>query len=73
MYYGPESLKFEGMLAVEITENDRQHTPTPRLCSSRAKRVDKDPEDHAKPGVHKIRYAQELFQSFPFIPRNPGG
>ena len=25
MYYGPESLKSEGMLAVEITENDRQH------------------------------------------------
>ena len=24
MYYGPESLKSEGMLAVEITENDRQ-------------------------------------------------
>ena len=25
MHYGPESLKCEGMLAVEITENDRQH------------------------------------------------
>ena len=24
MYYGPESMKSEGMLAVEITENDRQ-------------------------------------------------
>ena len=24
MHYGPESLKSEGMLAVEITENDRQ-------------------------------------------------
>ena len=26
MHYSPESLKSEGMLAVEITENDRQHT-----------------------------------------------
>ena len=24
MYYGPESLEFEGMLAVEIIENDCQ-------------------------------------------------
>ena len=24
MHYGPESLKSEGMLVVEITENDRQ-------------------------------------------------
>ena len=56
MHYGPKSLKSEGMLAVEITENDRQHTPTPRLCSSQAKRVDKDPEDQAKSGVHKLRY-----------------
>ena len=27
MHYGPESLKSKGMLAVEITENDRQHFP----------------------------------------------
>ena len=57
MCYGPESLKSEGMLAVKITENDRQHTPTPRLCSSRAKKVEIDPEDHAKSRVHKIGYA----------------
>ena len=57
MYYGPESLKSEGMLVVEIIENDRQHTPTPRLCTSRAKRVETDPEDQAKSRVHKIGYA----------------
>ena len=57
MYYGPESVKFEGMLAVEITENDHQQTPTPRLCSSRAKRVETDPEDQAKSRVHRIGYA----------------
>ena len=37
MYYVSESMKSEGMLAVEFIENDHQHTPTPRLCSSRAK------------------------------------
>jgi len=26
MHYSPESLKSEGMLAVEITENDRQQS-----------------------------------------------
>ena len=57
MHYSPESLKSEGMLAVEITENDRQHTPTPRLCSSRAKRVEIDLEDQAKSTVHEIDYA----------------
>ena len=57
MHYGPESQKSEGMLAVEITENDRQHTPTTRLCSSRAKRVETDPEDQAKSRVHEIEYA----------------
>ena len=57
MCYGPVSLKSEGMLAVEFTENDRQHTPTPRLCLSRAKRVKIDPEDQAKSRVHKIGYA----------------
>ena len=57
MHYGPESLKSEGFLAVEITENDRQHTPTPRLCLSRAKRVETDLEDQAKFRVHKIGYA----------------
>ena len=55
MYYGPESLKSEGMLAVEITENNRQHTPTPRLCSSRAKRVEIDPEDQAKSKIHELK------------------
>ena len=57
MHYSLERLKSEGMLAVEITENDRQHTPTPRLCSSRAKRVETDPEDQAKSRVHGIEYA----------------
>ena len=57
MYYVPESLKSEGMLAVEIIKNDRQHTPTPRLCSSQAKRVEIDPEDQAKSRVHDIGYA----------------
>ena len=57
MYYGPNNMKSEGMLVVKITENDRQHTPTPRLCSSRAKRVETDPEDQAKSRVHKIGYA----------------
>ena len=28
MCYGPESLKSEGILAVKIIENDRQHTLT---------------------------------------------
>ena len=50
-------MKSEGMLALKIIEIDRQHTPTPRLCSSRAKEVDKVPEDQAKSGVHKLRYA----------------
>ena len=54
---GPESMKSEGMLAVEFIKNDRQHTPTPRLCSSQAKRVDIDPEDQAKSRVHEIGYA----------------
>ena len=31
-------MKSEGMLAVKIIEIDRQQTPTPRLCSSRAKK-----------------------------------
>ena len=38
-------MKSEGMLTVKIIEIDRQHTPTPRLCSSQAKGVDKDLED----------------------------
>ena len=50
-------MKSEGMLVVKIIEIDRQHTPTPRLCSSRAKGVEIDPEDQAKFGVHKRRYA----------------
>ena len=33
------------MLAVKIIEIVCQLTPTPRLCSSQAKGVDKDPED----------------------------
>ena len=33
MYYGPKSLKSEGMLAVEITENDHQQwAAPPSLC-----------------------------------------
>ena len=43
------------MLAVKIIEIDRQHTPTPRLCSSRAKRVDKDPEDQAKSRINELK------------------
>ena len=31
MYYGPESLKSEGMLAVEITENERQQRTTSEI------------------------------------------
>ena len=50
-------MKFEGMLALKIIEIDRQHTPTPRLCSSRAKRVETDPEDQAMSRVHEIEYA----------------
>ena len=57
MHYSLESLKSEGMLVVEIIENDRQHTPTPRLCSSRAKRVETNHEDQAKSTVHEIEYA----------------
>ena len=30
------------LVLVKIIEIDRQHAPTPRLCSSRAKGVDKD-------------------------------
>ena len=55
--YISKSMKSEGMLAVKIIEIDRQHTPTPRLCSSRAKGVKIDPEDQAKSGVHERRYA----------------
>ena len=50
-------MKSEEMLAVEFTKNDRQHIPTPRLCSSRAKRIEIDPEDQAKSRVHNIGYA----------------
>ena len=50
-------MKSEGILAIEFTENDRQHTPKPRLCSSQAKRVEIDSEDQAKSRVHKIGYA----------------
>ena len=50
-------MKSEGMLAVKIIKIDRQHTPTPRLCLSRAKGVNKDPEDQAKSGVHELGYA----------------
>ena len=50
-------MKSEGMLAVKIIEIDRQHTPTPGLCSSREKGVDKDLEDQAKSGVHELGYA----------------
>ena len=65
VYYGPESQKSEGMLAVEITENDRQHTPTPRLCSSRAKESKqilriKQSLGFIRSGMHK-RY----FKTFP--------
>ena len=52
------------MLAVKIIEINRQHTPTPRLCSSRAKGVDKDPEDQAKSGVHELRYDKNYFRTF---------
>ena len=31
MHFSPESLKSEGMLAVEVTENDRQQWAPPRL------------------------------------------
>ena len=50
-------MKSEGMLAVQIIEIDRQHTPKPKLCSSRAKGVNKDPEDQAKPRIHELGYA----------------
>ena len=50
-------MKFEGMLAVKFIEIDRQDTPTPRLCSSRAKGVDIDPEDQVKSRVHELGYA----------------
>jgi len=50
-------MKSEEMLAVEFTKNDRQHIPTPRLCSSQAKRVEIDLEDQAESRVHKIGHA----------------
>ena len=43
------------MLVVKIIEIDHQHTPTPRLCSSRAKRVEIDPEDQAKSKIHELK------------------
>ena len=49
-------MESEGMLAVKIIEIDCQHTPTPRLCSSRAKRVDIDPKDQAKSRIHGLGY-----------------
>jgi len=48
-------MKSEEILAVKIIEIDRQHTPTHRLCSSRAKRVEIDPEDHAKSKIHELK------------------
>jgi hypothetical protein len=50
-------MKSEEMLVVKIIEIDRQHTPTPRLCSSQAKEVDRDPEDQAMSRVHELWYA----------------
>ena len=66
-------MKSEGMLAVKIIKIDRQHTPKPRLCSSQVKGVDKDPEDLGKLRIHELGYAQELFQSFSFIPQISDG
>ena len=48
-------MKSEGMLAVKFIEINRQHTPTPRLCSSLAKRVETDPEDPAKSRIHELK------------------
>ena len=50
-------MKSEGMLAVKIIEIVCQLTPTPRLCSSQAKRVEIDLEDQAESRVHKIGHA----------------
>ena len=43
------------MLAVKIIEIDRQHTLTPRLYSSRAKRVRIDPVDQAKSRIQELK------------------
>ena len=58
-------MKSEGMLAVKIIKIDRQHTPTPRLCSSQAKGVDIDSWGSSKAwGSHTqvcIRVISKLF------------
>ena len=47
----------------KIHRDDRQHTPTPRLCSSRAKRVGTDPEDQAKSRVSKDQVCIRVISS----------
>ena len=58
-------MKSKEMLAVKFVEIDRQHTPTPGLCSFRAKRVDIDPEDQAKSMVHELGMHKGYFKAFP--------
>ena len=65
VYYGPESQKSEGMLAVEITENDRQHTPTHRLCSSRAKESKQILRIKQSPGFIRSGMHKSYFKNFP--------
>ena len=57
-------MKSEGMLAVKIIEIDRQHTPTPSLCLSRAKGVDRDPEDQASLGFMNYGMRKNYFRAF---------
>jgi hypothetical protein len=52
MYYGLESLKSEGMLAIEITENDHQHPPH---------------LDFARPEQKELKQILRIKQSLGFI------
>ena len=73
MHYGPESLKSEGMLAVEITENDRQHTPTLDFARHEQKESKQILRIKQSPGFIRSGMLKHYFTTFPFIPRIPGG
>ena len=67
-------MKSKGMLAVEFTENDRQHTPTPRLKQSpEQKELKQILRIKQSPGFIRSGMLKHYFTTFPFIPRIPGG
>ena len=66
-------MNYGEMLAVKIIEINRQHTPTPRLCSSRAKRVEIDPEDQAKSRIYELSECIRIISKLFLIPWISGG